>query len=143
MSKANLFETDFLKLIFNATALADLAQNDASGPATNLYISLHTADPGEAGAQNTSEANYGAYARVAVARTTGGFAVSGNQVTNVADIIFPEAISGSNTITHAAVGVAASGAGYLLYSGSVPSPLVVTTGIEPQLSPGDLVITED
>jgi hypothetical protein len=49
MSKSNAFENDLLKLIFNATAIANLADNAASSPLTNLYVSLHTADPGEAG----------------------------------------------------------------------------------------------
>ena len=54
MSKGNTFENELLLLIFNATAIADLAENDTSSPLTNLYVALHTADPGEAGAQNAS-----------------------------------------------------------------------------------------
>ena len=69
MSKSNTFETELLALIFNATAIADLAENDATAPLTNLYVALHTADPGEAGVQNTSETAYTGYARVAVARS--------------------------------------------------------------------------
>ncbi len=48
MSKGNTFENDLLKLIFNATAIANIADNAGSSPLTNLYVSLHTADPGEA-----------------------------------------------------------------------------------------------
>jgi hypothetical protein len=48
MSKGNTFENDLLKLIFNATAIANLADNASSSPFTNLYVSLHTSDPGEA-----------------------------------------------------------------------------------------------
>jgi len=143
MGKSNAFETDILELIFNGTTLDDLAQNDASSPATNLYVSFHTADPGEAGNQSTNEANYGAYARVAVARTSGGWAVSGGAVSNVADIVFPECTSGSNTLTHAGVGVAPSGSGYLIYSGALTASLSVSTGIEPQIAAGELNITED
>lgn len=143
MGKSNAFETDILELIFNGTTLDDLAQNDASSPATNLYVSFHTADPGEAGNQSTNEANYGAYARVAVARNSGGWAVSGGAVSNVADIVFPECTSGSNTLTHVGVGVSPSGAGYLIYSGALTAPLAVSTGIEPQIAAGELDITED
>ena len=71
MSKGNTFENDILKLIFNATAIANIADNAASSPLTNLYASLHTADPGEAGDQTTNETSYTSYARVAVARTSG------------------------------------------------------------------------
>lgn len=143
MSKSNAFETDVLGLIFNATAMADLAENDTSSPATNLYVSLHTADPGEAGDQASNEANYTSYARVAVARTAGGWTVSGNAVSNTAAIVFPESTGGTNTITHVGVGVAASGAGKLLYSGALTASLSVTTGIEPRFEAGDLDITED
>lgn len=143
MSKSNLLENGILALLFNATALANLAENDTTSPATSLYVSLHTADPGEGGDQTTNEATYGAYARVAVARNSGGWTVSGNAVTNTAAIVFPECTSGSNTITHFGVGVAVSGAGQLLYSGALTASLAVSTGIEPQFAAGDLDITED
>lgn len=142
MSKGNTFENDLLKLIFNATAIADLADNDATSPLTNLYVSLHTADPGEAGDQTTSEANYASYARVAVARTTGGWTVTNNSVSPVADISFPAATGGSNTITYFGVGTASSGAGKLLYSGAVSPTLAVSTGITPKLTTAS-TITED
>jgi hypothetical protein len=51
MSKSNAFETDLLGLIFNGTAITTIADNAASTPLTNLYLALHTADPGEAGNQ--------------------------------------------------------------------------------------------
>ncbi len=89
MSKGNTFENDILKLFFNATAIADLAQDDGSSPATNLYVSLHTADPGEGGAQNTSEIAYTSYARVAVARSGAGFTVTNNSVSPAATVSFP------------------------------------------------------
>jgi hypothetical protein len=143
MSKSNTFENDLLKLIFNGTAIANLADNASSSPLANLYVSLHTGDPGEAGSQTTSEANYTDYARVAVARTAGGWTVSGNQVVNTAAIVFPEASGGNNTITHFAVGTAASGAGKILYSGALTASLVVSSGIEPRFQAGDLAITEE
>lgn len=143
MSKSNAMETDLLELIFNATAWPDLAENDSTTPATNLYVSLHTADPGEAGTQATSEATYTSYARVAVARTAGGWTVASGAVTNAAAIVFPEATGGANTITHFGVGTASSGAGYLLYSGALTASLAVSNGIEPQFAAGDLDISED
>lgn len=63
MSKGNTFENDLLQLIFNAVAIANLAQNGVS-PITNIEVSLHTADPGEAGDQTTSETAYTGYARI-------------------------------------------------------------------------------
>lgn len=142
MSKGDTFENDLLKLIFNATAIANIADNAASAPLTNLYVSLHTADPGEAGNQQTSEATYTSYARVAVARTTGGWTVTTNSVSPVANIDFPAATGGSNTITHFAVGTVVSATGKILYSGTVTPNLVVSTGVTPRLTTAS-TITED
>lgn len=142
MSKSNAFETDLLNLIFNATAIANIADNAATGPLTNLYVALHTADPGEAGVQNTSEAAYTSYARQAVARTAGGFTVSGNSVSPAANIDFPAATAGVETITHFSIGVAVSGATKILYSGTVTPNISVTTGVIPRLTTAS-AITED
>ena len=66
--KTTTWANDLLKLLFQAVPIANIADNATTAPLTLLYISLHTADPGAAGAQNTSEAAYTGYARVAVAR---------------------------------------------------------------------------
>lgn len=142
MSKGNTFENDFLKLIFNGTAIADLADNDATSPLTNLYVALHTADPGEAGDQTTSEVTYTSYARVAVARTSGGWTVTANSVSPVANITFPAGTGGSGTVTHFSVGTLSTGAGKLLYSGTVTPNVVTGNGITPQLTTAS-TITED
>ena len=142
MSKSNAFENSLLKLIFNATAIANLADNAASSPLTNLYVSLHTADPGEAGDQSTSEATYTGYARVAVARTTGGWTVTNNSVSPVANIDFPNCTGGTNTITYFGVGTASTGAGVLYYSGTVSPSISVSSGVTPRLTTAS-TITED
>lgn len=142
MSKGNVFENDWLKLIFNATAIANIADNAATSPLTNLYVSLHTADPGEAGDQTTNECAYTSYARVAVARTTGGWTVTDNSVSPVADITFPTATGGTETVSHWAVGTASSGTGKLLYSGTVSPNISVSSGVTPKLTTASTV-TED
>jgi hypothetical protein len=142
MSKGNTLENDLLKLIFNATAIANLADNAATAPLTNLYLSFHTADPGEAGDQTTSEATYTSYARIAVARTSGAWTVTANSVSPVAAINGVTATGGTNTLTHFAVGTASSGTGKILYSGTVTPNIVVTSGVTPQLTTASTV-TED
>lgn len=142
MSKSNVFENDLLKLIFNGTPIANIADNAGSSPLTNLWVSLHTSDPGEDGAQNTNEANYGPYGRVAVARSTSGWTVTNNSVSPAADIEFPACTSGNNTITHFAVGTASSGAGKILYKGTVTPNIVVSAGVTPRLTTAS-TITED
>ncbi len=143
MSKSNSCETDLLELLFNATAWPDLAQDDGSSPATSLYVSLHTSDPGEAGTQSTNETAYTNYARVAVARTSGGWSVSGNTVSNVAAITFAQCGASGATLTHFGVGTLSSGAGQLLYSGALDAQLVVSSGITPEFAAGALDVTED
>ena len=146
MSKSNTFETDLLNLIFVNTDIAligDAAGLQNSATAGSLYVSLHTADPGEAGTQTTNETAYTNYARVAVARTVGGWTVSGNTVSNAALVQFPQCGVTGATLTHFGVGTDSSGAGKLLYSGSLTAPLAVSSGIQPQFSSGDLDVTED
>jgi len=143
MSKGNTFENDLMKLFFQGTAIANLADNAASSPNTNLYVSLHTADPGEAGSQTTSEASYTGYARVAVARTSGGWTVTNNSVTNAAAITFPQCTGGSNTISHFAVGTGSSGAGKILYKGELTASLAVSNLIIPEFASSTLTISEE
>lgn len=133
-AKGNTFENDLLKLIFNAVTIANIAINATSSPLGNLFVSLHTADPGETGNQTTSEAAYGAYARKTVARTTAGWVVTNNSVSPAADQDFPACTSGSGTITHFAVGVASSGASKILYKGAVTPNIAVSAGVTPRLT---------
>lgn len=134
MSLGNTFENDLAKLIFQATAIANIADNASSSPLTNLYLSLHTSDPGEAGSQTTNECAYTSYARVAVARSGSGWTVTNNVVTPVANVDFPAATGGTETVTHFAVGTASSGAGKLLMSGTVTPNISVSTGVTPRLT---------
>jgi hypothetical protein len=142
MSKANSFENDVVLLTFNATLPAHLGVLLSTGNA-NLHVALHTADPGEAGAQNTTECAYGAYARVPVVRSAGGWTVSGNQVQNTAVINFPECTSGSETVTHFSIGTLASGAGQILYKGALTASRNVSPGITLQFPVTSITITED
>ena len=134
MAKGATFDNDWLKLIFNAAAIANIADNAASSPLTNLYVALHTADPTSAGNQTSNEATYTGYARVAVARTSGGFTVTTNSVSPAATISFPACSGGTNTITNFSIGTASSGAGKILYSGTVTPNISVASGVTPQLT---------
>ena len=143
MSKGDTFENDLLKLIFNGTAIANIADNAGTSPLGNLFVSLHTADPGEAGTQTTSEATYTSYARVSVARTSGGWTVTGNSVSPASLISFPACTGGTNTITHFAVGTTSgTSAGKVLYKGTVTPNISVSSGVTPQLTTSS-TITED
>jgi hypothetical protein len=146
MSATNSFETALLALYFNNTDHAnvgDAAGLQNSATAGSFYVSLHTADPGEAGTQTTSEATYTSYARVAVARSAGGWTISGNNVSNTAAIAFPACTGGSNTITHFGIGSDLSGTGNLFFKGALTASLAVSTGITPQFAIGELDVNAD
>lgn len=127
-AKTNTLETALLGLLFNGTAIANIADNAAVSPLANWYVSLHTADPGEAGDQTTNEATYTGYARVAVARSGAGWTVTGSQVRNVAEIAFGLCTAGPQTVTHFGIGTDLSGAGRLMYRGALVPPLDITVG---------------
>lgn len=131
--KGNSFINSYLQLIFNAVTMTGVAQN-ATSPITNLYVSLHTANPGATGNQTTSEAAYTSYARVGVVRTSSGWTVSGDTVVPAALITFPAATGGSETETYWGVGTLSSGTGVLLYFGQISPTIVVSTGVTPELT---------
>jgi hypothetical protein len=139
VGKSATFDNDFLKLVFNATAIANLADNAASSPLTSVYVALHTADPsttagsGTLGTQNASEATYTGYTRVAVVRTTSGWTVTGASVSPAATISFPPGTGGSGSATFASVGVASSGATKILYSGALTPAITMGNTITPQI----------
>ena len=145
MSMSNVSETALLNLLFKNTAWANVG--DASGlqpsaAAGSFYVALHSADPGEAGDQTTSEIAYTGYARVAVTRGA-GFTVSGANVSNAGTVQFGECTAGSATVTHFTVGTAASGAGSVIYRGALGATRSVSAGITPLFNAGQLSGTVD
>jgi len=135
MSFSNTSETAINNYIFAGTAVSWAANTD-------LYLALHTADPGEAGTAITSEATYGGYARVTLTRAS-DFTITGATVSNANLEQFPVCTSGSSTCTHVSIVTTASGAGTIVVSGALNSSVAVATGIQPQFSAGALVFTLD
>lgn len=142
MAKSTTTCNNLLKLLFNGTAWANIADNAASSPATDLYLSLHTADPGVGGTQSTNETTYTNYARIAVVRTNVGWTVATNTATNAALAQFAQCGATGATLTHVAIGMLSTGAGIILYSGALNSALAVANGIQPQFAALALVVTE-
>lgn len=136
MSKSNYLENQFLANLFNNAALGYASD-------TTFYVALHSSDPGEAGTQDTNEISYTGYARVGVARNSGGFTVSGATVTNTAQVQFPICTGGTATATHFSIGRLASGAGDIFYKGALNSSLAISNNVQPQFAATALSITED
>lgn len=149
MSASNSLESAVLTLYFNNTNHANVG--DATGlrgstTAGSFYVALYTADPGETGTATTNEATYTGYGRVAVARSSGGWTISGTsptQVANAAAVTFAACTAGSNTITHFGIVETSSGAGALHFSGALTASLAVSSGITPSFATGQLVVTCD
>lgn len=140
MAKSAVYSNSLLLLIFNATLFANVAINATSSPITSVFASLHTADPGTAGDQTTSEITYTSYARVGVLRTSGGWTVTTNSCSPVAAITFPAGTGGSGTATHFGLGTLTSGAGVRLYSGTVTPNIVTGNGVTPSLSTASTIV---
>ncbi len=145
MSKGNTFENELLEHIFNNADIANIG--DATGlrgssAAGSLYVALHTADPGEGGDQSSNEATYTSYARQAVSRAGADWTVTGNSCSPAADIVFPQATGGSETITHVSIGTSMAGAGKILYYGALTPTIAVSNGVQPIIDSSS-TITED
>lgn len=135
MSFSNTAETAINSYIFKGTAVSWQANTD-------LWLALHTADPGEAGSAITSETAYTSYARVALDRAT-ELTVSGATVENAVLAQFPISTGGSSTVTHISIVTSASGAGTIIVSGALNASQTIVTGNQPQFSAGALVFTLD
>jgi hypothetical protein len=146
MSMTNAAEAALLDLLFLNTDWAnigDAAGLQNSATAGSFYISLHTADPGEAGDQSTSEASYTGYARVSVARTAGGWTRTVSTIANTALVQFAQCTGGSSIVTHFGIGTDSTGAGNLLLKGALTSSLSISNGIQPQFAAGAMTATVD
>ena len=146
MSMTNAAEAALLDLLFlnvDWANIGDAAGLQNSAVAGSFYISLHTADPGEAGNQSTNEVAYTSYARVAVARTAGGWTRTVSSVANTALVQFPQATGGSAVATHFGIGTDSTGAGNLLLKGALNSSLSISNGIQPQFAAGAMTATVD
>ena len=146
MSMTNAAEQALLDLLFlnvDWANIGDAAGLQNSATAGSFYISLHSADPGEAGTQSTSEISYTGYARVAVNRTAGGWTRTVSTIANTALVQFGQCTGGTATATHFGIGTDSTGAGNLLLKGALNASLSISNGIQPQFAAGALTATVD
>ena len=147
MALGNASETSLMDLIFQNTAWANVGSAGGLQPSSSagsFYIQLSTGTLTGSSTQSTTEAAYTSYARQPVARTSGGWTISGNApctASNAAAINFPQCTGGSETETYFSVGTASSGAGSILWYGALTSSLAVSNGITPSFAIGALTCT--
>jgi hypothetical protein len=137
---SNVGETDALKAIFNSGLTA--------------YVALYSADPGEAGAANTSEIAYTGYARAATVLSAANWPVITNgtglgEVSNAVAVVLGQNTGAQVNATHFALVKTASGAGDIIISdvlrdtnGAVAAA-VIANGAIPQFAIGQLKTTLD
>lgn len=142
--KTDVFSNDLLKLIFHGTPIANIADNASASPLASLYISLHTADPTDtpASGQTTGETSYTGYSRVALARSSGAWTITGKVANPTANIDFGECTGGVQTVTHFCIGTAQTGAGKILYVGTLSPSILVQSGVIPRIK-STSTVTED
>ena len=142
MPKSTTWCNDLLKGTLQAVPIANMFDNAVSAPLTNLYVALCESDPGIGGSQLTGEVGYTGYARVAVARTAGGWAVTGAVGDNVGQIQFGKCTALPTTATHITIGTASSGAGKVLYAGELDDPQGIPLNVIPIIEAGLLDVVE-
>lgn len=137
---------DFLKLLLNATPIANIADNATSSALSALFLSLHTADPGASGNQQTSELAYtGAtgYARQSIARNNGSpaWTITGASASPTSAVTFDTMTGGAGgLVTFVGLGTLVSGTGKLLLRGALSPSINVVNGIAPQLLTGSTLV---
>jgi len=134
-----------LNLMYRAAAWANVADNAAASPLTNVYVALHTATLTAAtNSQAENEVAYTNYARQAVARSTGWVAGSGGSTSNSALLQFPQSGATGATLHTVSTGTTVSGATAVWHYGALNSPITIgaNASITPQFLANALVITE-
>jgi hypothetical protein len=143
MPKSTSICNSIINLMYRATAWANVADNAAGSPLTNVHVGLHTGNlTAGTNSQAENETAYTNYARQAVARSTGWNAASGGGTANAATISFPQCGVTGATLTHCSTGIASSGATGVWHYGALNASLAVSSGITPQFAAGALTVTE-
>jgi hypothetical protein len=142
MPKSTAASNAIVALIYNATPWANIADNAAASPVTNIYIALATASYGVSSTLSSNETAYTNYVRQFAARTTGGWtAPASGSTSNVAAIEYPQCGVTGATITSAATGKA-TGAAEVYHYGDLNASIAVSNLIQPRFPIGAVTITE-
>ncbi len=139
MTISNATETAVLKLIYQAIAWANYADNAAGTPQTLVDNSLQVGDPLDAGTLATSEVTYTGYTRVGVSRNTTGWTESSGTITPAANIDFAVGTGGTGIVTHWSTGKTGGGAAAILWSGTVTPNINTGSGVTPRLTTASII----
>ncbi len=148
MAKGSTYQGQLLKILLQANAIANIADNTATVPLTNLAVALHTAAPAEGTLQTNNEVAYAAYTRINTSRTS---AAAGWTVTSgtglwtaspLTAITFPQCTSAGSSlsvITHFSVGSSTSVGSVIYYAGTVTPNITLGANVTPILTTGSSI----
>jgi hypothetical protein len=143
MPKGTVTCNNILGLYYNATAIANIADNASASPITAVGMALATASYSASSTLASNETAYTNYVRQAPARTTGGWtAPSSGATSNAAAIEYPQCGVTGATITSAATGKSVAGAADVFHYGDLNAPIAVSLQIQPRFPIGAVTITE-
>lgn len=128
------FATQLLKMIVAGQAIPGFSAVATTGNVAQLYVGLHTSDPGAKGTQETAECNYTGYTRVAIPRNSlsWNFSADKSSASPSASIIFPEVRGGNQQeATYVSFGTSSAGAGQLLLRGKMEPSVTCRLGVTP------------
>lgn len=120
---------------YSENKIINLVLRNTAWTTPTVYISAHTADPGETGA---NELAGGGYARVAAPTFS---AAASRAIASTTELKFPLMLAAVGTITHLAAWDAMSGGNLLWYSSSITSPITTAVGIVPTFASGVISIS--
>lgn len=135
MSLSNQLEQDILDHFFGLSSKT---------AASTLYVSLHTADPGEDGAN--SEVSGNSYARVTAANSTATWTRTNSQIANNTPISFSAPSPSSwGTVTHFGIWKHSTSQAAANYIGgaALDNPRTTTAGVGLSFAAGALTIVID
>lgn len=142
MPKATVTCDNIIGLYYNATPIANIADNAAASPLANITMALSKVTGAPSDTMATNLADYTNYANQTIPRTTLGWdAPSGGATANAAAIEFPQCGASGNTIVAAKTGKG-TGAVDVFHYGDLNAPITVSNLIQPRFAIGGVTITE-
>jgi hypothetical protein len=144
----DLFEDDVLDLLFTNVDCPNVGDSDGLQKSVadgDWHISLHTGTTisDSTTTQDTAEAAYSGYGRVAVPRNISDWTVATGTADNDSAITYTISADGPETETDVGLGFATSGATPLQIWSLLDAPLVVNIGVTPEFAAQALAISLD
>jgi hypothetical protein len=142
MPKGTATCNNIVNLYYRAEAIANIADNAAASPITQIKTRLATASYAASDTGSANEATYTNYAAVDVPRSGSGWsAASGGATSNVAAIEYAQCGASGNTLTSMAT-TKGAGASDIFHYGDLNASIAVSNQIQPRFPIGAVTITE-